>query len=159
MSELFSESLRDYRTILVASGGAPHSLVAVARAARIVRRVGATLHLVAVVPQAASPLMNVATAFAGGEMFEGQAKQDDYAQREAYLQRAAADLRAAGLDVHAHLVPALKPADAIVQVAQEQNADLIILGRKHKSAWTAALAGSVSDMVSHASPVDVLIVR
>ncbi|MDO4247262.1 MAG: universal stress protein, partial [Deinococcus sp.] len=58
-----------------------------------------------------------------------------------------------------HLLPALKPAEAILQVAQQVGADLIVLGRKHKSAWSAALAGSVSDMVSHASPVDVLMAR
>ena len=39
------------------------------------------------------------------------------------------------------------------------DADLILIGRRHKTAWSAALAGSVSDMVSHASPVDVMVVR
>lgn len=153
------QSMRDYHHILVASGGAPHSLVAVSRAARIANQVNATLHLVTIVPQGTSPLMNVATAFSGGEMFESQAKQDDYTRRENYLKQAAADLREAGVNVKEHLISALKPADAILQVAQDENVDLIVLGRKHKSAWTAALAGSTSDMVSHAASVDVLIVR
>lgn len=76
-----------------------------------------------------------------------------------HLRQTAAKLRTHGLHVEEHLVAALKPADAILQVARGVEADLILLGHRHKTAWSAALAGSVSDMVSHASPVDVLIVR
>lgn len=148
-----------YRNILVGTGGAPHSEVAVARAARLARHHGAALHIVTVVPQAGSPLLNVAAAFPGGETIEAQAHQDDFARRQVHLRQTAEQLRAQGVSVTEHLLPALKPADAILQVAQEVGADLIVLGRKHKSAWSAALAGSVSDMVSHASPVDVLIAR
>lgn len=159
MSDSPLPELPAYTHILVASGGAPHSQVAVSRAARIAKSIGATLHLVAVVPQGGTPLMNASSAFAGGETFEAQALQDDYARREAYLHQTATQLRGMGLTVQEYLVPALKAADAILAVAKEANVDLIVMGRKHKSAWTAALAGSVSDMVSHASPVDVLIAR
>ncbi len=148
-----------YRHILVGTGGAPHSQVAVARAIALAKHYGATLHVVTVVPQGASPLMNAAVAFPGAETFEAQAKQDVYANRAAHLTRTAEAIRAHEVTVVEHLVPALKPADAILTVAREAGIDLIVLGRKHKSAWSAALAGSVSDMVSHASPVDVLIAR
>lgn len=120
---------------------------------------GAALHIITVVPQGGSALMNAAVAFAGAETFEAQAMQDEYAKREAHLKSTADTARAVGLAVVEHLVPALKPADAILQVAREAGADLIVLGRKHKTAWSAALAGSVADMVSHAAAVDVLIAR
>ena len=68
-------------------------------------------------------------------------------------------LIAEGATVTAALLIDGEPAEALVDTATDQQADLIVLGRKHKSAWTAALAGSVSDMVSHASPIDVLIAR
>lgn len=148
-----------YRHLLVATGGAPHSQKAVERAVQIARHYGATLHVVTVVPQGGSTLMNAAVAFPGAETFEAQALTDDAARRETHLHATAEAIRAQGVTVVEHLIPALKPADAILQVAQEAGADLIVLGRKHKSAWTAALAGSVSDMVSHASPIDVLIAR
>ena len=152
-------SPHQYHHILVATGGAPHSQKAVERAIQIARHYGATLHVVTVVPQGGSALMNVAVAFPGAETFEAQALTDDAARREMHLHTTAEQIRAQGVSVVEHLLPALKPADAILQVAREAQADLIVMGRKHKSAWTAALAGSVSDMVSHASPVDVLIAR
>ncbi|WP_233554751.1 universal stress protein [Deinococcus cavernae] len=158
MSELFSESLRDYRTILVASGGAPHSLVAVARAARIARRVGATLHLVAVVPQAASPLMNVATAFAGGEMFEVRPNRTTTpSAKRTFSGPPPTCARRPRRACPPGSRPETRRRDCAGGAGAERRPDYP--GRKHKSAWTAALAGSVSDMVSHASPVDVLIVR
>ncbi|MFC4426169.1 universal stress protein [Deinococcus navajonensis] len=148
-----------YQRLLVATGGAPHSQRAVERAAQLALHFGAVLHIVTVVPQAGSALRNAAAAFPGGETFEVQARQDDFAQRQTYQQQLVNGLRARGVTVEPHLVQALKPADAILAVAREQSAELIVLGRKHTSAWSAALAGSVSDMVSHAAGVDVLIVR
>lgn len=148
-----------YRRILVATGGGAHSQVAVVRASALAEQFGAVLHVVTVVPQSSGPLMKAALAFPGAETFEAQAMQDDFARREAHLKRTAEDLRVRGFTVIEHLVPSLTPADAILRVAAEVQADLIVLGRKHRSAWTAALAGSVSDLVSHASPVDVLITR
>lgn len=148
-----------YTRILVATGGAPHSQVAVQRATRLARHFGAPLHVITVVPQGATPLMNAALAVPGAETLELQAKTDEYVALEAHLRRTAEDARAQGLEVTEHLVPALKAADAILAVAAEVQADLIVLGRKHRSAWSAALAGSVSDMVSHAAVADVLVVR
>ena len=156
---MFDPSPHQYQHVLVATGGAPHSQKAVERAVQIARHYGATLHVVTVVPQGGTPLMNAAVAFPGAETFEAQALQDDTTRREAHLHTTAEQIRAQGVNVVEHLLPALKPADAILQVAAEAGVDLIVMGRKHKSAWTAALAGSVSDMVSHASPVDVLIAR
>ena len=148
-----------YRTILVGTGGASHSEVALARAVTLARHHRHDVQRGPVVPQVGRPLMTAAAAFPGAEPFEAQAMTDEHASRQAYLTQVAGELRAQGVSVTEHLRPALKPADAILEVAQETGADLIVLGRKHKSAWSAALAGSVADMVSHASPVDVLIAR
>lgn len=154
-----TEQPHQYRHVLVATGGAPHSQIAVQRAIEVAKHYGATLHVVTVIPHGRSALMNAAVAFPGAEPFEAQAMQGENLQREQVLKTAADEIRATGLTVVEHLIAALKPADAILQAAQESGADLIVMGRRHKSAWTAALAGSVSDMVSHASPVDVLIAR
>lgn len=148
-----------YRRLLVGTGGAPHSQLAIERAAELARYFGATLHVVTVIPRGRSALGSAAAALAGSSEFEAQLLQDEEQRRAAHLQQTAAGLRERGLQVEEHLAFALKPADAILAVAQEVGADLILLGRRHTSAWSAALAGSVSDMVSHASPVDVLIVR
>lgn len=159
MTESFATSPPLYRRLLVGTGGAPHSLLALERAAQLAEHFGATLHLVTVIPQGRRGLENVAQAFAATGDLDNRIMQDDHLRFAEHLSRTAAELRARGLTVEEHLVTALKPADAILQVAREVEADLILLGRRHTSAWSAALAGSVSDMVSHASPVDVLVVR
>lgn len=148
-----------YRRLLVATGSAAHSEVALRRAGELALHFGATLHVVTVIPQGKSSLENVAAAFAGGSAQDARTVQDERDRLEQYLRHTAQRLRDTGAEVQEHLVEALKPADAILAVAQEVGADLIVLGRRHKTAWSAALAGSVSDMVSHASAVDVLVVR
>ncbi|GGO38179.1 universal stress protein [Deinococcus humi] len=145
-----------YQRLLVATGGAPHSLVAIERAATLAEHFGATLHVVTVIPQGNQGLENVTVAFGGSG---GLALQENHERFESHLRETASALRTRGLQVEEHLLRALRPADAILAVAAEVGVDLILLGRRHKTAWSAALAGSVSDMVSHASPVDVLIVR
>ncbi|GGL19547.1 universal stress protein [Deinococcus radiotolerans] len=148
-----------YRRILVATGGAAHSEVATQRAAHLALQFSAPLHIVSVIPQGRPGLENVTAAFAGSSDLDGRVTQDTHQRINRHLHSTAADARSLGLDVHEHLITALKPADAILSVAREVDADLIVLGRRHTSAWSAALAGSVADMVSHASPVDVLVAR
>ena len=51
------------------------------------------------------------------------------------------------------------PADAILDVAEEQSADLIVVGNKGMSGAKRFLLGSVPNKVSHHAPCSVLIVR
>jgi nucleotide-binding universal stress UspA family protein len=51
------------------------------------------------------------------------------------------------------------PADAILDVAEEQNADLIIVGNKGMTGAKRFLLGSVPNKVSHHAPCSVLIIR
>lgn len=148
-----------YRRILVATGGAPHSHKAVGRALTLARSAGAVLEVVFVVPVVTGALVNLAASFPGGGGLETQAVQDAAAAGQAHLQQVVQLAREVGVETRVHLVQAAKPADAILSVAQETGADLIVLGRRHVSALSAAVAGSTGDAVSHASPVDVLIAR
>jgi nucleotide-binding universal stress UspA family protein len=50
-------------------------------------------------------------------------------------------------------------ADAILDVAEEQAADLIVVGHKGLTGATRFLLGSVPNKVSHHAPCSVLIVR
>ena len=52
-----------------------------------------------------------------------------------------------------------EPADAILDVAEEQNADLIVVGNKGMTGAKRFLLGSVPNKVSHHAPCSVLIVR
>ena len=51
------------------------------------------------------------------------------------------------------------PADAILDVAEEQHADLIVVGNKGMTGAKRFLLGSVPNRVSHHAPCSVLIIR
>jgi nucleotide-binding universal stress UspA family protein len=74
------------------------------------------------------------------------------------LDAAAADAKAAGVEVQTHAVEA-DPADAILNVAEETKADLIVVGNKGMTGARRYLLGSVPNNVSHHAPCSVIIVR
>jgi nucleotide-binding universal stress UspA family protein len=51
------------------------------------------------------------------------------------------------------------PADAILDVAEEENADLVVVGNKGMSGAKRFLLGSVPNKVSHHAPCSVMIIR
>jgi nucleotide-binding universal stress UspA family protein len=51
------------------------------------------------------------------------------------------------------------PADAILDVAEEQGADLVVVGNKGMTGAKRFLLGSVPNKVSHHAPCSVLIIR
>ena len=72
---------------------------------------------------------------------------------------AAADIvREAGVEVEIFAREG-DPADAILDVAEERNADLIIVGNKGMTGARRFLLGSVPNKVSHHAPCSVLIIR
>jgi nucleotide-binding universal stress UspA family protein len=74
------------------------------------------------------------------------------------LDAAAAKARAAGIEVRTHPVQA-DPADAILNVAEEVDADLIVVGNKGMTGARRYFLGSVPNNVSHHAPCSVIIVR
>lgn len=83
---------------------------------------------------------------------------DSPSEHREELARAKERLTAAG--VEAELVPAVgDPADAIVEVAKEHGADLIVVGSRGLGFLERLLGQSVSESVAHQAPCDVLIVR
>lgn len=74
------------------------------------------------------------------------------------LDAAAAAARKEGIEVQTHPVEA-DPADAILNVAEQTNADLIVVGNKGMTGARRYLLGSVPNNVSHHAPCSVIIVR
>jgi nucleotide-binding universal stress UspA family protein len=77
---------------------------------------------------------------------------------EATLDEAAALAKQAGVEVSRYSRQG-DPADAILDVAEEQHADLIIVGNKGMTGAKRFLLGSVPNKVSHHAPCSVLIIR
>ncbi|HVC08024.1 MAG TPA: universal stress protein [Solirubrobacterales bacterium] len=74
------------------------------------------------------------------------------------LEAAAAAAKKEGVEVQTHPVEG-NPADAILNVAEESGADLIMVGNKGMTGARRFLLGSVPNNVSHNAPCSVIIVR
>ena len=74
------------------------------------------------------------------------------------LEAAAELAREAGVQTRAYPRQG-DPADAILDVAEETEADLIIVGNKGMTGAKRFLLGSVPNKVSHHAPCSVLIIR
>ena len=74
------------------------------------------------------------------------------------LDAAAADARREGIEVQTHPVEG-DPAEAILSVAEETKADLIVVGNKGMTGARRFLLGSVPNNISHHAPCSVIIVR
>jgi nucleotide-binding universal stress UspA family protein len=74
------------------------------------------------------------------------------------LDGAAAAAKQEGLEVQTHPVEG-GPSDALLSVAEETGADLIVVGNKGMTGAKRFLLGSVPNNVSHHAPCSVMIVR
>ena len=83
-------------------------------------------------------------------------------QQEKYYRdladRAAAELRSAGLDVEARMVPS-DPRSAILEWASKDRADLIVVGSHGRSGLAKLLLGSVAAHVVTNAACSVLVVK
>jgi nucleotide-binding universal stress UspA family protein len=77
---------------------------------------------------------------------------------EATLREAAAEVEAAGVAVRTYAREG-DAADAILDVAEERGADLVVVGNKGLTGAKRFLLGSVPNKVSHHAPCSVLIIR
>jgi nucleotide-binding universal stress UspA family protein len=74
------------------------------------------------------------------------------------LDAAAAAAKKEGVEVQTHPIEA-SPSDAILNVAEETDADLIVVGNKGMTGARRFVLGSVPNNVSHHAPCSVIIVR
>jgi len=74
------------------------------------------------------------------------------------LEAAAASAKKEGLEVQTHPVEG-GPTDAILNVAEETDADLIVVGNKGMTGARRFVLGSVPNNISHHAPCSVMIVR
>ena len=77
---------------------------------------------------------------------------------EATLDTAVEEIKEAGVDVQKFAREG-DPADAILDVAEERSAGLIVVGNKGMTGAKRFLLGSVPNKVSHHAPCSVMIIR
>jgi nucleotide-binding universal stress UspA family protein len=140
-----------YASIVVGTDGSDTAKRAVTEATRLAEAVGCGVHIVA----AYEPLrgVNIVGAPAGAAKVWEQ-HPDDEVQR--VVESASATVRMKGVDVKSHTVTG-DPADALLQIAEQEKADLIVVGSRGMHGVTRML-GSVPNKVSHRARCHVLIV-
>ncbi|MDX6588369.1 MAG: hypothetical protein QOI31_2842 [Solirubrobacterales bacterium] len=140
-----------YETIVVGTDGSETSKRAVAEATRLAEAMGSTVHVVS----AYEPLRGariVGAPEAAAKVWE--VRPDS--QVESIVQQAVAAIRLRDVKVESHAVTA-DPSDALLAVAEQADADLIVVGNQGMHGVGRVL-GSVPNKVSHRARCHVLIV-
>jgi nucleotide-binding universal stress UspA family protein len=144
-----------YGSIVVGTDGSETATEAVRQAKELAKAVGAKLNLVsAYAPVAEGRLRQERQQIPEDLQHLVNPKEDV----EAVLKEEAEKAEEAGVDVEAFAREG-DPADAILDVAEEQKADLIIVGNKGMTGARRFLLGSVPNKVSHHAPCSVMIIR
>ena len=135
-----------FKKIVVASDGSDGAARAVPLAAELAKRDGAALVLIHVTEHVIGK--------GGGDLHV------DEAEIKATVERQAEELRAGGLDVTVEMGDASLggPAHRISEIAEEQGADLIVVGTRGHSPVGGLLLGSVTQRLLHIAPTPVLAV-
>jgi nucleotide-binding universal stress UspA family protein len=144
-----------FSRIVVGTDGSETAHVAVREAAELARQTGAELQLVSAYEPVPQSRLRTEQLEAPDDIAHTVGPREDV---DAILSTAASDVEAAGVKVRTFARQG-EPADAILDVAEEENADLIIVGNKGMTGAKRFLLGSVPNKVSHHAPCSVLIIR
>ena len=139
------------RSIVVATDGSEPAERAVQEAIAIAAREGARLHVVTAYPD---PHMFRERITSGATEVPVRLRE----VAESVLARAAREAENQGVEVETHAREG-EPAEAIIGLANEQQADLIVVGNRGLTGIRRFLLGSVSSKVSAHAPCSVMIVR
>ena len=139
------------RSIVVGTDGSEPAEEAIRQAKDLASREGARLHLVAAYPD---PQV-LRERITGGATTQ---PVDLRGVAIGVLKRAERHVLAKGVKLETHTREG-DPAEVIIDVANEQHADLIVVGSRVLTGIKRFLFGSVSHKVSHHAPWSVMIVR
>jgi nucleotide-binding universal stress UspA family protein len=143
-----------FSSIVVGTDGSQAARSAVEQAIELAGQLGARLQIVSAYEPVTDPRQR--------EMLAAPAEEWLFKAREdvlAMLEEVAAQARAAGVGDVETFARQGDAADAILDVAEEQHCDLVIVGNRGLTGAKRFLLGSVPTKVSHHAPCSVLIVR
>lgn len=145
-----------FRSIVVGTDGSEAASEAVAQAVEMARQWGASLHVVSAYEPASGQGLRGAptTSLAPDPQWVVKLREE----ADATLEEAATTAADAGVAVSVYARQG-DAADAILDVAEERGADLVIIGNKGMTGAKRFLLGSVPNKVSHYAPCAVMIIR
>lgn len=144
-----------FGSIVVGTDGSDTAKEAVHQSIELAKSVGASLSLVsAYEPISSQRLREEAKDVPKDLQWMVNPKEDV----NATLEEAGKDAKSAGVDAQTFAREG-DPADAIIDVAEETSADLIVVGNKGMTGAKRFLLGSVPNQISHHAPCSVMIIR
>jgi nucleotide-binding universal stress UspA family protein len=144
-----------FKSIVVGTDGSQTAAEATREAIELAKAVGATLQIVSAYEPVPAQKMSEIRREAPEDV---QWAISPRGEVDAALDAAAAPAKEAGVPVTVYPRQG-DPADAILDVAEETEADLIVVGNKGMTGAKRFLLGSVPNKVSHHAPCSVLIIR
>jgi nucleotide-binding universal stress UspA family protein len=144
-----------FSSIVVGTDGSETATRAVRQAVELAHAVGAKVELVSAYEPVPAQRMSEERRQAPEDLQWAINPREDV---DATLEAAAVVAREVGVPVNLYARQG-DPADAILDVAEEVEADLIVVGNKGMTGAKRFLLGSVPNKVSHHAPCSVLIIR
>jgi nucleotide-binding universal stress UspA family protein len=145
-----------FRSILVGTDGSDTAHTALERAIEMGAGLRARLWIVSAYEPVSDPRLGGDQVIAPKDV---QWAINPHHEVLALLERARAEALAGGVAEVETFARQGDAADAIIDVAEEQRCDLIVVGNKGMTGAKRFLLGSVPNKVSHHAPCSVLIVR
>jgi nucleotide-binding universal stress UspA family protein len=144
-----------FGSIVVGTDGSETASEAVRQATELAKSVGAKVHLVSAFEPVGNQRLREERQQVPEDLSWSVNQREDV---DATLREAAEQIQEGGVEVETYARQG-DPADAILDVAEEKNADLIVVGNKGMSGAKRFLLGSVPNKVSHHAPCSVMIIR
>jgi nucleotide-binding universal stress UspA family protein len=144
-----------FKSIVVGTDGSETANKAVLQAIELAKPLGATLHIVTAFQPVSEDKLARESASLPKDMSWMINPRDEV---DAMLEEAAEKGDGTGLKIETYARQG-DPADALLDVAEERDADLIVVGNKGMTGAKRFLLGSVPNKVSHHAPCSVLIIR
>ncbi|HEX2125045.1 MAG TPA: universal stress protein [Thermoleophilaceae bacterium] len=141
--------------MVIGTDGSETASEAVRQATELARRLGAKIHVVSAYEPVPEARLREERQQVPADMQWMVNPREDVDET---LKTAAQGIEEAGVEVETHAREG-DPADAILDVAEEQQADLIVVGNKGMTGAKRFLLGSVPNKVSHHAPCSVMIIR
>ncbi len=145
-----------FTSILVGTDGSDTAHTALERAIELAAGLRARLGIVSAYEPVSDPRLRGERVIAPNDVQWAMNPHEDVL---ALLKQARANARGAGVTEVETFARQGDAADAILDVAEEQRCDLIVVGNKGMTGAKRFLLGSVPNKVSHHAPCSVLIVR
>jgi nucleotide-binding universal stress UspA family protein len=144
-----------FGSIVVGTDGSETAAEAVRQATDLASKVGGRIHLVSAYEPISEGRLREERKEVPADLEWMVNPREDV---DNTLKDAAEKIKGSGVEVETYARQG-DPADAILDVAEEEKADLIVVGNKGMTGAKRFLLGSVPNKVSHHAPCSVMIIR